>query len=210
MYVQHGIIKREDYDRLVEEIDSTGNTYEVNIIIGYIDENPSKKTSSDMTDDIKIGENIYYLEFTTQIENKFDETEDGVIKLQEGYYIQIDVENVNPTIHQIVQNALYGISGGRVGKISGTHSALVIGNTNGKLASNVPEGITYTITYDANGGIQNTCPYPEKGYKQVKTSGRDIALSSVSPRHSNDLYKFSGWAETPDATVAKYFPRRNL
>ena len=125
------MIKREDYSTLIEEIDATGNYYDVNINIQHMDENPAKKTASELVDEIKIGENIYYLEYTTQIEEKFDETDDGIIRLKEGDYIQIDVKNVNETMHQTIQNYLYGISGGKVGTISGQHTALVVESTEG-------------------------------------------------------------------------------
>ncbi len=71
------------------------------------------------------------MEYTTQIEEKFEETDDGIIRLKEGDYIQIDVKNVNQTIHQMIQNSLYGISGGKVGTISGQHTALVVESTDG-------------------------------------------------------------------------------
>ncbi len=126
------MIKRESYDALIEEVDATGNYYEVNVNVQHMDENPSKKTGSDMVDEIKIGENIYYLEYTTQIEDKFAESEDGRIKLREGDYVQIDVKNTNQTMHQMIQSSLYGISGGKIGTISGQHTVLIVESTDGK------------------------------------------------------------------------------
>lgn len=198
------MIKRSDYDTLLEQIESTGNVYNTNISIQYIDENPSKKTTADKTDEVKIGENIYYIEYTAQIEDEFEKTEDGIIKLHSGDYVKIDVENINTTIYQMIQNSLYSISGGTIGTISGEHTALIIQTTDGNMVSSVQTGLQYTVKYNANGGIQNTCPYPERNYTQTKNSGEDLILSSVEPRHSNALYKFSGWAESPDATTAKY------
>lgn len=106
----------------------------------------------------------------------------------------------------MIQNSLYNISGGNIGTISGTHTALVVGSTEAKLVTNIPEGQRYTIKYNANGGIQSTCPHPETGYTQIKKSEEDLILSSVKPQHSNSLYKFSGWAEDPNAITAKYAP----
>lgn len=126
------MIKEEDYYALIEGIDSTGNVYSTNVIIQHIDENPSKKTDSSVIDNIKIGENIYYIEYTTQIEDEFAKTDDGIIRLKEGDYIKIDVENINQTMHQTIQNLLHGISGGRVGTISGQHTALIVESTDGQ------------------------------------------------------------------------------
>ncbi len=98
----------------------------------HIDENPSKKTSSDASDVTKIGENIYYIEYTKQIEEIFEEQ--GEVRLAEGDFVRIDVENTNQTMHQIIQNALYKVSGGNVGKISGRHTVLILESTKGRFA----------------------------------------------------------------------------
>lgn len=125
--------------RLLQEIESTGNKYSTNISIQYIDENPSKKTGSDVADEIKIGENIYYIEYTSQIEDAFKKT-DGIIRLQEGDYVKIDVENTNETMHQMIQKSLYGLSSGNLGTISGKHVALVVESTEGKFVRIIDEG----------------------------------------------------------------------
>lgn len=125
----------EDYNQLLQEIESTGNSYDPQISIQHIDENPSKKTSSNALDTIKIGENIYYIDYTTQIEDAFDNTDDGVIRLKQGDYIKIDVVNTNETVYQMIQRSLYGISGGNIGRISGEHTGLIIESTEGKMAT---------------------------------------------------------------------------
>lgn len=103
--------------------------YNTNINILHIDENPSKKTSSDTSDDIKIGENIYYTEYTKQIEDIFETTNE--IRLSQGDFVKIDVENINETLYQTIQKSLYNVSGGRVGTISGKHTVLVLESAEG-------------------------------------------------------------------------------
>lgn len=135
-----GIVREEDYFKLIQEIDATGNKYDINISILHIDENPSKKIGSEVVDDTKIGENIYYAEYTTQIEEALEKALDGKIKLKEGDYIKIDVENVNETMYQTIQKSLYGISNGSIGRISGSHTSLVVESTDGKFVKIVEEG----------------------------------------------------------------------
>ena len=56
---------------------------------------------------------------------------------------------------------------------------------------------TYTITFNANGGVN--APEP-----QTKTHGAGLTLTSSVP--TRDGYRFLGWATTPTATVAEYQP----
>lgn len=124
---------------MLEEIQSTGNTYNTNISILHIDENPSKKTDSDVSDETKIGENIYYIEYTKQVEEIFNETKE--IRLSQGDFVKIDVENINETMHQMIQKTLYKISGGSVGSISAKHTVLILESTEGKFAKIIQEGV---------------------------------------------------------------------
>lgn len=132
------MLKQEEYFKLLQEIESTGNKYDTDISILYIDENPSKKTGTDKSDEIKIGENIYYVEYTTQIEEAFEKS-GGIIRLQEGDYVKIDVENTNETMHQMIQKSLYGLSNGSIGRISGRHTSLIVESTEGKFARVIDE-----------------------------------------------------------------------
>jgi len=56
---------------------------------------------------------------------------------------------------------------------------------------------TYTISFDANGGINAPDP-------QTKTHGVDLLLTSHEP--SREGYEFLGWATTATATEAEYQP----
>ena len=49
-----------------------------------------------------------------------------------GDYLDIEAENINPTMYQNFQRSLYGISGGRVGTLSGHHMALILEPTKGQ------------------------------------------------------------------------------
>ena len=56
---------------------------------------------------VKIGENIYYTEYTKQIEDIFETTDE--IRLSEGDFVKIDVENINETLYQTIQKSLYNV-----------------------------------------------------------------------------------------------------
>ena len=85
-----GELTRTKYQDFSNKLYSIGsNTYEIEVEIKYLDENPGKKTMQ--ANYTKIGENVYYSEYTTQILKKIgikvdEETvteEDDTIKLKE-------------------------------------------------------------------------------------------------------------------------------
>ena len=53
-----GKLTSENYNKFIEEITSTGNTYDVEMEFKILDENPGKKSTQTAKD--KIGENVYY------------------------------------------------------------------------------------------------------------------------------------------------------
>ena len=79
-----GKITTSDYDALVTALYSTGNTYDVNMEIQVLDENPAKKTTQ--VDETKIGENIYYSVYTTQITEELNSKRKVSFKSWRHYY----------------------------------------------------------------------------------------------------------------------------
>lgn len=59
------------------------------------------------------------------------------------------------------------------------------------------KAVTYTVTYNANGGSLGSVPAT-----QTKTYGTALTLSSAKPTRAN--YTFLGWATTQSATTAAY------
>lgn len=55
----------------------------------------------------------------------------------------------------------------------------------------------YTVTFDANGGINTPAP-------QTKLHGSDLGITSNIP--AKDGFAFLGWAESPNATIPTYLP----
>ena len=116
-----GKMTLDDYEAYLGELNSTGNSFDVEMLIQQLDENPGKKTTQ--TEATKIGENLYYNIYTTQIMDKLNTT--GRITLKEGDIVTVTVKNTNQTISQMLRNFFYAISGNDSYEIAGQHSGIV-------------------------------------------------------------------------------------
>ena len=123
-----GKITLDDYEKYLSEIVATGNTFEVEMLIQQLDENPGVKTTQAET--TKIGENVYYNKYTSQIETELNEK--GRMTLKEGDIVSVTVRNTNQTIAQILRNFFYMVSGNDSYQIAAQHSGVVAvnGSTN--------------------------------------------------------------------------------
>ena len=100
-----GKLTQEKYDNFTQTLASTGNTYNVDLKVQVLDENPAKKESSATQ---KIGDNIYYVIYTTQV---LDAISKGDLVLKEGDIISVGVEITNPTLSDTLKNFVYRVSG---------------------------------------------------------------------------------------------------
>ena len=85
------------------------------------DENPGKKTTQTAKD--KIGENVYYSVYTSQIEEKLNANQD--YKLKEGDIVSVDVKNTNQTLSQQLKNFFYSVVGKDTYTIAASHAGIV-------------------------------------------------------------------------------------
>lgn len=116
-----GKLTLEDYDKYVSTITSTGNSFDVEIEIQTLDENPGVKTTqAEMT---KIGENLYYSFYTSQVEDMLNDN--ARITLKEGDRVSVTAKNTNKTISQILKNFLYQIAGNDTYQIAAQHAGIV-------------------------------------------------------------------------------------
>ena len=123
-----GKLTLDDYDKYITTIASTGNSFNVNIEIQQLDENPGVKTTqAEMT---KIGENLYYNIYTTQVEERLSTS--GKITLKEGDRIAVTVTNTNQTIAQSLKNFFYQLVGNDTYQIAAQHAGIVTVNGSGK------------------------------------------------------------------------------
>lgn len=102
-----GKITIDEYTKYTETIGATGNTYNVDMEVKILDENPGKKTSQ--VESKKIGENVYYSEYTAQIMDKLNST--GLYSLKEGDIVSVSVKNTNTTLSQQLKNFFYTVIG---------------------------------------------------------------------------------------------------
>jgi len=129
-----GKLTRAKYQEFENKLDATGsNSYDIEIEVKYLDENPGKKTAQ--TNYTKIGENVYYSEYTTQIlkqlgikvDNENASSSDAII-LKEGDFVFVEVKNANSTAAQTLKSSFIGFSNAGEYAISASSSGMVTVN----------------------------------------------------------------------------------
>ena len=135
-----GKLTRTKYLNFASELYSIGNnTYEIEMEIQHLDENVGKKTAQ--SNYTKIGENVYYSEFTTQIlkqlgiksdnEEIANETEflkNDTMILKEGDIITVEIKNTNSTAAQTLKSSFIGFSNADEYVISARSSGMITVN----------------------------------------------------------------------------------
>lgn len=122
-----GRLTSENYYKFVEELDSTGNTYDIEMEFKILDENPGKKSTQAEMD--KIGENVYYSVFTTQIQEAL-KGENKVYNLKEGDMVNVSVKNTNLTLSKQLKNFFYTVIGDDTYTLAASSSGIVLRNGN--------------------------------------------------------------------------------
>lgn len=116
-----GKITADAYNKYIENLGSTGNTYNVEIKVGILDENPSRKSIQSNSDDT---EKLYYSVYTSQIEDTLNKK--GTYYLKEGDIITVSAKNTNQTIAQQLKNFFYTVVGSEIYTIASSHGGMVI------------------------------------------------------------------------------------
>lgn len=119
-----GKITRANYEKFIETITSTGNTYNVEMQVDVKDVNLGKKLSQAQVD--KIGENVSYSIYTSQIEEAIDTK--GAYYCKEGDIVSVSVKNTNQTISQQLKNFFYSVTGNDSYTIAAQHAGIVTAN----------------------------------------------------------------------------------
>lgn len=120
-----GKITQANYDKFLETITSTGNTYDVELEVEVRDTNLGKKTSIVQAD--KIGENASYTVYTSQIEDEMKKN-NGIYYCKEGDIISARVKNTNQTISQQLKNFFYTVTGNDTYTVAANHAGIVTAN----------------------------------------------------------------------------------
>ncbi len=119
-----GAITSDDYYGFVQKISSTGNSFDVDVELKILDKNLSSKVGQANAQ--KIGENVYYSKYTSQMED--DLRNSGKCVLKEGDIISVTVKNTNQTIAQMLKNFFYSVTGNDTYQIAASGTAMVTAN----------------------------------------------------------------------------------
>ena len=120
-----GKITLEDYSKLITNLGSTGNTYSIEMEAKILDENPGRKITN-ASGNTKIGENVYYSIYTSQIENVlYKNNGNNIYYLKEGDIISINVKNTSQTIAQQLKNFFYTVVGSDAYTIAAAQTEMV-------------------------------------------------------------------------------------
>ena len=118
-----GKLTMDKYQNFKDRLAATGNVYDIEMELQILDENPGKKTSQ--ANYTKIGENVYWSEYTTQIESKLEK---GTISLKEGDIVYVGVKNQNSTSAQTLKSSFLSFSNAGEYVISANSSGMVTVN----------------------------------------------------------------------------------
>lgn len=137
---EKGKITQFDYNDLVQKISATGNSFDVQIELQVLDDNPERKSVT--TDKTSKGENLYYSvqteNITEKIREKLNNNKEGEYNLKKDDYIIVTVKNTNKTIGTQFKNFFYSIVGKDRYTIGASSASLVA--TSGKNESGVIKG----------------------------------------------------------------------
>lgn len=123
-----GLFTREKYENLDSELENIG-VDEIELLFYILDENPGKKTAQSNYE--KIGENVYLIEFNTQllpqigikVGNEEPSKEDTKI-LKPGDKIVVKARSTNPTANQTATSSILGFSNANESAISVSSEAM--------------------------------------------------------------------------------------
>jgi len=129
-----GKIQESSYNSYIQTLAATGNSYDAEIEVKVLDENPGKKVTWASGD--KIGENVYYSIYTSQILETFEKEREQAKKtndsnsevaylLKEGDMVTVSVKNTNLTLSQILRNFFYSVTGSNNYQVAAKHSGIV-------------------------------------------------------------------------------------
>ena len=99
-----GTVTMTNYQKLINKLGTTRNTFEVEMEVAKIDDNIGKKTQ--WTNNTIIGENSTVTVYTNEIMNALQDK--GVYHLRSGDRFTVKVKNKNKTMAQNFRNILFG------------------------------------------------------------------------------------------------------
>ncbi|WP_304401807.1 hypothetical protein [uncultured Clostridium sp.] len=119
-----GKITMDNYNKLVNTIYATGNSYDIEMEVKVLDENIGKKSA--WTQGTVIGENVYYSVYTSQITEVLEDK--GIYTMKEGDIFSCSVKNTNKTLSQTIRSVFYSIKGSDTYSIAAQHAGVCTAN----------------------------------------------------------------------------------
>lgn len=123
---QSGKITNDKYNQFILALGSTGNTYNIEMEVRVLDENPSRKVVSNQPQQVDSNieiENVYYSVYNSQIDTVLQDNKDYYLK--EGDTFTVSVRNTNQTIAQQLKNFFYTVVGKDTYTISASHGGMI-------------------------------------------------------------------------------------
>lgn len=121
-----GKVTVANYEKLVNALNATGNSYRIEMERQMLDENVGKKTAW-TNKDVK-GENKYISIYTSQILD--DLLKDKAHLMKEGDNFSCTAKNDNTTISQTFRSVFYSISSNDSYQVGAQHSGMVTATGN--------------------------------------------------------------------------------
>ena len=122
-----GSIRASDYEAYLQKLAATGNTYDVEIEVQVLDENPGKKGTGATAQDL-IGENVRYSVFTTEILNDMYSNDNKTYALKKGDNVIVTAKNTNKTLAQTLRTFFYKVTGQGTYQVAASSSSMVVNN----------------------------------------------------------------------------------
>ena len=124
-----GILTKAQYQNFQNQLNAkTGKNCNIELEAQVLDENPGKKTTQ--ANYTKIGENVYYSEYTTQVLEQLESSTTGEISLKEGDRIVVNVKNTNTTQAQTLKGSLLSFTNAGQYTIAASSTGMI--KVNGK------------------------------------------------------------------------------
>ena len=119
-----GQITWSDYNKLLQKLYSTGNSFDIQIEAQILDDNPRRATTTASSN--VLGEYKYYSVYTNTILSELEKSENSKYQLKNDDYIIVSVKNTNTTLGTQLKNLLYNLIGKDTYTIGTSSSALVL------------------------------------------------------------------------------------
>ncbi len=129
-----GKITLDNYQRFISSMQSSGNTYDVDMEVKILDETTSKVITR--RNSAEIGNNTYYSIYTSQIEDKLgisaqitENNRTGQLILKQGDLISVTVKNSSQTLSQTLKGFYSNMTSNNLQIIAANSSGTI--NING-------------------------------------------------------------------------------